>query len=311
MKSVFEKSLQLKDNESCLIVTDSNKRAIAEAFYSYAKQKVKDKARLLEIPVGSHHGEDPPSEVVVQMLLYDVELLITTFSLSHTTARRNASKNGIRIASMPDITEEIINRCLDIDYIALKKRCEKIHGILSRCSQVQVTTDLGTDMMFTRGTNSIYGQKGALLDEYGAFGNLPDGEVCFWPSWSEGVCFIDASMAGIGKLDKPLKVIVRDSQAVSITGKHAARLKALLDGIGPAAYAIAELGIGQNDKAVITGNILEDEKVMGTAHIAFGNNLSFGGKNDVPLHLDGVIKNARIFADGEEISTEGKKARKK
>ena len=51
---------------------------------------------------------------------------------------------------------------------------------------------------------------------------------------------------------------------------------------------IGELGIGVNPGAVITGNMLEDEKTLGTAHLAFGNNEDFpgGGKNKSSIHRD-------------------------
>ncbi|MCK5706210.1 MAG: aminopeptidase [Candidatus Aureabacteria bacterium] len=301
VKSVFEKSFKLQDSESCLIITDINKRKIADVFFDYAQNIVGYKAKIIEIPVGTRHGEEPPSDVVVQMLLFDCELLITTCSLSHTTARRNASRNGIRIASMPDITEEMINRCLDMDYDKLQLRCGKLHEDISACSEVTLKTDLGTNITFKKEDRSIHGKKGATLDQYGAFGNLPDGEICFAPSSSNGVCFIDASIAGIGKLFEPVKVIIENNIAISIEGKESDKLRSILDKVGERAYHVAELGIGTNDKAIITGKTLEDEKVKGTAHIAFGNNLSFGGNNDVPLHIDCVMQNAQIFLDGKKL----------
>ncbi|MCH6574776.1 MAG: PAS domain-containing protein, partial [Bacteroidetes bacterium] len=61
-----------------------------------------------------------------------------------------------------------------------------------------------------------------------------------------------------------------------------------------------------NDKAIISGNILEDEKVLGTCHIALGNNTGFGGKINIPLHLDGIIKNPTISVDNKKIMESGK-----
>ena len=69
---------------------------------------------------------------------------------------------------------------------------------------------------------------------------------------------------------------------------------------------VAELGIGTNYKAKIRGNILEDEKVLGTCHIAFGNNKHFGGKVDVPFHVDFVIQNPTIYSDDVLILKDGK-----
>jgi leucyl aminopeptidase (aminopeptidase T) len=52
---------------------------------------------------------------------------------------------------------------------------------------------------------------------------------------------------------------------------------------------IAELGIGTNDRATRPDNILESEKILGTIHIALGDNSSFGGKIKTPFHQDFVF----------------------
>ena len=62
---------------------------------------------------------------------------------------------------------------------------------------------------------------------------------------------------------------------------------------------VAELGIGTNDQARLTGSIITDEKVLGTAHVAFGDNEgSYGGDNEATIHVDGVMADASIWVDG-------------
>ncbi|MFQ5800487.1 MAG: aminopeptidase, partial [Candidatus Hydrothermarchaeales archaeon] len=68
---------------------------------------------------------------------------------------------------------------------------------------------------------------------------------------------------------------------------------------------VAEIGIGVNPKARLTGNVLEDEKVLGTAHVAFGNNVNFGGKINAKVHIDGIIKEPTISVDGKGIAEKG------
>lgn len=53
---------------------------------------------------------------------------------------------------------------------------------------------------------------------------------------------------------------------------------------------LAEFGIGTNDKARITGVVLEDEKVYGTIYVAFGSNNTFGGTVAAGVHIDGVVQ---------------------
>ena len=68
---------------------------------------------------------------------------------------------------------------------------------------------------------------------------------------------------------------------------------------------VAELGIGTNEKALLCGNTLEDEKVYGTVHIAFGTNTSFGGKNKADCHMDGIILKPTLYLDGKKIIADG------
>jgi NADPH:quinone reductase len=70
----------------------------------------------------------------------------------------------------------------------------------------------------------------------------------------------------------------------------------------------AEFGIGTNPSARITGIVLEDEKVYGTIHIAFGSNKPFGGTTEAGVHIDCVVKFPTVWLDGEKIIENGKVA---
>ncbi len=106
---------------------------------------------------------------------------------------------------------------------------------------------------------------------------------------------------GSGKAKMIIDIV--DGQIVRIKGR-APKLRKIIKN---KKYAnVAELGIGTNPKAKAKGTVLEDEKVLGTAHIAFGNNISFGGKLNVPFHLDCVFSNPTVFIDGKLIMKDGK-----
>ena len=95
-------------------------------------------------------------------------------------------------------------------------------------------------------------------------------------------------------------MLFRSGYATKIIGGVLARkLKLQLDAVGKDARNIAEFGIGTNDSAKLSGVLLEDEKVMGTIHIALGNNISMGGSVNVPIHLDGVVKKPTVWMDGK------------
>ena len=261
---------------------------------------------MLVIEPTAEHGAEPPANIAKDMLNYDVEILVTDRSLTHTKARREATKRGARIATMPSITEDIANRCLDIDYPALKKESNRIHDILKKASIVKVTAEAGTDITFKLGKGNFFGKDGGSFDFPGAYGNLPEGEVAFAPASCDGVFVVDMSFADCGLLASPLSFKASGGVVKEITGENSESVIKRLDRVGARAYRVAELGIGLNPNAKVIGNILEDEKVIGTVHVAVGNNVSFGGDNDVPIHLDGVISKPDIFVDGVMIMEKGK-----
>jgi aminopeptidase len=114
-------------------------------------------------------------------------------------------------------------------------------------------------------------------------------------------------MASIGMIKTPITVKVVDGYAEEITGgEEAERLITILDKSGRDARAVAEFGMGTNYKAKLTGQILEDEKVFGTIHIAFGNNLTMGGTIAVNSHLDGLVKEPDVYFDEKLIMKKGK-----
>jgi aminopeptidase len=305
LEAIFKGSVKLKDKESCLIIADTEKESIGRDFLEFA-QNITSKAKLMLMPPTPEHGVEPPDNIAKQMLLYDVEFLITSNSLSHTKARRQATAKGVRIASMPTVTEDIINRCCDIDYDLLKQKSQKLYKLLQPACILRVTTKLGTDIEFTIGKNKWFGENGGTFDFPGAFGNLPEGEVSFAPFDCNGQYIVDVSFPGLGILDSPITFKVKSGFAYEITGKRSEEIIRRLDSVGPKAYKIAELGIGLNPKAKVVGLVIEDEKVCGTVHIALGNNMSYGQDNDVPLHLDGVISSPDIYIDGKIIMENGK-----
>jgi leucyl aminopeptidase (aminopeptidase T) len=306
-EKIIKECMGVKKGEKVLIIIDKNKEKIGKALLEQAK-KITD-AKLIEVPAGKINGEEPPSYAADKMKEFDVILIATTVSMSHTKARRDASEKGARIASMPGITEEMMERAINVDYDAMAERGHKIRDALRKGKKVHITTKLGTDISMSIEGREAKGGMGGMVHKKGDWDNLPAGEACTTPveGTSNGVFVVDASFGGIGKLSKPIKIDVKDGFAVRIEGEEAEKLKNILEGVNDKnAFNIAELGIGTNDKAKITGNVLEDEKVLGTAHIALGNSKSLGGKIDVPVHLDGVFTKPTIFIDGKKIMNDGK-----
>ena len=238
----------------------------------------------------------------------NVALFLTTKSLSHTQARRNASARGVRIASLPKITKEIVVRCLAADYGRVAALTERVAEKLSGGSKFRVESQLGTAIELERQGRTVGADTG-LLTQPGDFGNLPAGEAFFPPmeGTAKGKIVFDGSFGDIGKLAEPIELQVEGGIARIVSTSPASQeLDRYLSAHGPDAYNVAELGVGTNDLAIVSGNTLEDEKVLGTVHIALGNNAGMGGTVNVPIHLDGVIRNATLYVDGELLLDNGK-----
>lgn len=295
-KIILKDCMNLKKSESCLIVTDSKLKSIGNALLKNSLRITKQ-SKLLIIPIPEAHGTEPPKKAAKEMMEYDVILIPTTKSLSHTKARHSASKKGSRIASMPGITIDMMKRALNADSKKIKKINDKLISRLKNKIKIRITTKKGTDIEFYLKGRKWIGDDG-IYTKKGAFGNLPAGEIFIAPieGKTNGKIIVDASVGGIGKVDKNIEIYVKDGFIVDVIGGKTANLfKKLLK--NKLYRNVAELGIGTNYKAKITGNVLEDEKVAGTCHIAFGNNRHFGGKIDVPFHVDVVIRKPTIYAD--------------
>jgi len=304
LEAALIRSLGLQSQESCLIVTDTIKEPIGRSFYDFARS-ITPRTAIVVIEPTREHAAEPPPEAAEKMGCFDVQLLVTDRSLTHTAARRSASARGARIATMPGITEEIVNRCFDIDYQALRGTSAHLCSLLAQAETVRVASAIGTDITFRIGQDRFFGQEGGVFSKPGSYGNLPEGEVSFSPACCEGVYVVDASFPDLGMLESPISFTVKNGIVCEITGEKSAFIINRLNQIGPAAYKVAEFGIGLNPKAKITGNTLEDEKAIGTVHIAVGNNCSYGGNNDVPLHLDGVLRSPDIYINGRRIMKQG------
>ncbi|HLF13390.1 MAG TPA: aminopeptidase [Bacteroidota bacterium] len=297
----------LKPGERALVITDEPLRTLGYACAQAAKD-LGNTVVLVEIPVAASNGEEPPPEVADIMKKFDVVLCPTSKSLTHTDSRRAASAGGVRIATLPGVTEEIMVRCMNADYNKIADRTFKLCAMLEKTTAIRVKAAAGTDITMPIGGRTAHASSG-LFRERGQWGNLPTGEAYLAPveGVSEGVVVVDGSMAGVGMVRTPIRIEVRKGYAEEITGgEEAKKLIALIEPHGRDARTVAEFGIGTNDRAILTGKIIEDEKVMGTIHIAFGDNKSMGGSVRVASHLDGLIKQPDVWFDDRQIMKAGK-----
>jgi leucyl aminopeptidase (aminopeptidase T) len=140
------------------------------------------------------------------------------------------------------------------------------------------------------------------------FGNLPAGEGYIAPfeTIGDGTIVFDGSLPGHGLLASPVRITVKDGRAIDAEGDAGEWLLETLDLGGEHGRSLAEPGIGTNPAAILTGNVLEDEKVIGTTHLAFGASAGMGGDNVAGVHIDGIVLRPTVELDGERVLDDGR-----
>ncbi len=296
----------VKSGESVLIIVDTPQREFGPLLAAPCLA-VGAEPLIVEMTPRENHGVEPPDVVKRAMLGADVILMPTTKSLSHTSARLAATERGKRIASMPMITPSVMERTLCADYEEIERRNDRLLELLAGHGKVRVSSPSGTDLSFSVEGRPFHAD-GGINHRPGDFANLPAGEVYVAPveGTAEGRLVVDGSMAGVGLLEDPIELVIEGGFAVKILGgEKAEELERLITPYGRDAWNIAELGIGTNEMAIITGNILEDEKVLGTCHVAIGDNSTFGGRVAVASHLDGILREPTLEVDGGIVMERG------
>ena len=301
--TAVEQCLALGADESCVVITDDKRQPIGEALYD-AAAAVADDTVLLRYPPGDQHGEEPPGAVAAAMAGADAFLAPTTKSISHTRARGDACDAGARGATLPGITEEVFVTGLDADYDAIAAHCADVLDQVADADEIRVTTSAGTDIVVEPGARPWHDDTGIVRDD-GDFSNLPAGEVFVAPENANGTYVVDGTMRPHGLLDdgQQLRFEVENGYVTDISDDEIrGQVEAAADEVGRDAYTLAELGIGTNVGVTdLVGSVLLDEKAAGTVHIAIGDNAGIGGDTDAPLHLDGIVREPTVYADGEVV----------
>ena len=284
-------------------------RELCEKMISVFRESGVDAVLLSYVPSEARNGVDAAPKLYESAKGLDILFMPTAYSLSHTPFRKAMSAEGIRIASMPGFTLEMFEPGgpMDTDYEKLAKETREIQKQLLGSRFVRVTAP-GTDMRIEIVPETAKASTG-MLDQPGAFGNLPGAEAFVLPlegGSSGGFFTVPAGWGGPVPLPFPVRFTVNGNRFVKIEGADSKEQAWIDEHIKPLILerknfdVLAELGIGTNpmlNEAYIAKHgwaILTAEKISGSAHFANGNNAGFGGHNDVPVHIDWVVPGVSI-----------------
>jgi leucyl aminopeptidase (aminopeptidase T) len=284
IEGVIRRCLGVRAGEQVTVVADRGTADVGEALRAGAVAAGAETVLTVMEP-RTVDGEEPPAAVAAALQAADVFIAPTTRSLSHTRARKAASERGARGATLPGVTADMLGRLMAADLDTLQRRSRALAELLTDADEARFTCPRGSDLRL-----DLAGRRGMAddgdLTAAGAFGNLPCGEGFIAPLGGEGR-FVAASLAGIGEAEAVLTV--QDGRLVAAERPGGERLLETLRAAGELGTNLAELGVGTNERATVTGNVLEDEKILGTVHVAFGASAGIGGNVAVPVHLDCVV----------------------
>lgn len=296
---VFENNFALKKEERVAIITDDRMKQVAMPFYEAACIKGNETV-FMQFPANYKSGEEPPLIVAQAMKDADVALCVTTASITHTRAKKDAAAGGTRIGTMPGITLPMLEKgAIEADPQVVEELTARFTKLLDEASEVKIEKDnevLSFSIADRKGIPST-----GIFREKGQAGNVPSGEAFIAPleDSANGKLVVDGSIAQIGMVSEPVTLTVENGRLTDATGKQGSELLEILG--EKEGRTIAEFGIGTNPTARITGVVLEDEKVYGTIHIAFGSNKPFGGLTEAGVHIDCVVKEPTVWIDGKKI----------
>lgn len=300
----------VKNGENVVIACDTNKMRLAEALAA-AAFAVGGVPTIVAFPPTGAHGRQVPKAVVGACARCDVFFLPTSWSMTHTDARIEASRNGARGATMCEVTED----CLCTggilgDYEENDRLGRKLGAVMAKGKTIRMTSDGGTELIARIKDRPVQYETG-IFREPSQFGALPNSELNISPieDTTEGVIVGNVRLMGYGVIrNEPVTIEVKKGQVVKASGGPAAdylndTLKSFDD---PTAYNLAEFAVGLNPASRAYATNLEDLGKLGFGHHGIGSNYAIGGHVAAPCHIDVIYTDATLEIDGEVILDKGK-----
>ena len=314
-KIVCNICMEIRRHESVLIIADSSTIEIGQSLHSVAS-KISHRVLLVVMPMTKHHGEEPPETVAEIMRHQNVIIAPTRFSITHTKSCFLACKEGARVATMPNIDLDMYTKgAITADFIQIKKDITRISDKLKRRRIINVTTKNGTDVSFEIDYKKWIKEDSGICNRPGMVTNLPAGKIFIMPKEGtmNGTIVLDGSFDST-LLSEPITMKIEEGFVVELEGgDDADKIRKTFELAATKlkskdannVWNVAQFGFGINPKAKLVGNVLEDEKALGTCYFAIGDNTSLGGSLKSGILISGVIKSPNVSVDTLKLMKEG------
>ena len=284
-----------------------NSKKISEEMYKVFSENNIDVELLSYVPSEARSGVDVTKEIY-EKITHDIIFMPTVFSLTHTDFTKKQCERGARLASMPKFTLDWFEKDgpMDVDQDKIIALTKEYSDKMRNSSSIVITAP-ETEITIEINQNLVHESNGIIPK--GDCGNLPGAESFTVPRNANGYFTIFKGWGGPFPLEHDVKFVVKDCKIVELVGKTEITNKYIAEKVKPLIFGgenfnvLAEFGIGTNSN--VTKESLKKygwsgllaEKIYGTVHFANGNSFGMGGDNNVPVHLDWVIENAKIVWD--------------
>jgi leucyl aminopeptidase (aminopeptidase T) len=277
-----------------------------------AARSVRAEPTIITFVAREMSGAEPPPPVAAAMAAADVVLCAASKSLYHTAAKAAAQRSGARgDFNAPFRADGWRNGAMTSDFLAIRRRAERLAAVLREATAVRVTSAAGTDLTATIAGREPKAWLTGICRNRGEVSALPGGEVSLPPieGTANGVVVWERVASDLGALAAPLRIMVRDGRAVAVEDgdlAQAERLRHVLATVRDADN-IGEIGIGLNPDARIADDITEAKKADGTIHVALGDSANeYGGLVESEVHLDGLVLAPTLELDGRAVIVSGR-----
>lgn len=306
---------KLADNQAW-----KDRRKMAEDWHA-ALSKLTDKWGIKVNPVVTYEatgsgGAELPSTgdmggetVELEKVIGDSTIILSMpeFSATAPLYARAKKLKRLRVGSMPGVARSMEETSLSADYKVIIKRCKDIAPFFERAIGAEVEFSSGHKCYFDISAgNHVHRSDGFLHPEVAGTeqcgSNLPTGEVYVVPNERPESRTAGELPIMLGK--EMAVCMVKGNKIVEVKGSgpeiEAERKKFMAD---PARANIAEFAIGCNEKARVTGIVLEDEKALGF-HWAYGRSDHLGGTVGIKDFRSpaNVVHNDTVYAKGTPIT---------
>ncbi len=266
---------------------------------------------LARMPLPVLPGSEPPSAVAAMMLEAGAVIELTSLFIGSSLARQRATGAGVRYLAMPGVRLDTFREDgpLTVDFDAIRADAERVGAAWGGAERFRLSTPGGTDL-----SGSVAGRPGRVLHglarEDGAYMAPPDIEAGTAPveGTTSGVVVVDADLLfmGSGPLPEPVVIHIDGGEMVGLEGAEAGRLEEMLARCDDERMTnVAEVSMAFNPAGRVCGVAMETESSRGTAHIALGNSIAYGGVVDAVAHLDCVMRDATLEVDGRPVMVSG------